>query len=380
MKVFISSLISGMEAERAAAKKAIALFRHQPVMAEDFGARPNSPQVACLSGLRDADAVVLILGSRYGAVQASGLSATHEEYREARGNKSILVFVQEGSPEPAQAALIEEVSGWEQGFFRASFADAEDLGEKVARALHDLELANAAGSVDPGALAQRAITRLPAAERSWSGASLQFALAAGPETSILRPAELESDALAEALQQQALFGRPPLFDRREGSDWRVVDHALVLVQELRQRSNAELRLWGTGDMSMSIPIAQSDSRGFQVVIEEDVAERLAACIAYAAWVLGHVDRTEKVSHVALAARVVSESAMGWRTRAEHAASPTSGSFDGFGQEHERVEPVQLSPATMVRAALTMNAATIAEDLLVLLRRRWKGGNSRVRFV
>ena len=60
MKVFISSLISGMEAERAAAKKAIALFRHQPVMAEDFGARPNSPQVACLSGLRDADAVVLI--------------------------------------------------------------------------------------------------------------------------------------------------------------------------------------------------------------------------------------------------------------------------------------------------------------------------------
>jgi hypothetical protein len=197
---------------------------------------------------------------------------------------------------------------------------------------------------------------------------------------ILRPAELENETLAEALQQQALFGRPPLFDRREGSDWRIDDHALVLGQELRHRSNAEIRLWGTGDMSMSIPIAQPDSRGFQVVIEEDVAERLAACIAYMAWVLGRVDRTEKVSHVALAARVVSESAMGWRTRAEHAASPNSGSFDGFGQEHERVEPVQLSPATIVRAALTMNAPTIAEDLLVLLRRRWKGGNSRVRFV
>lgn len=64
MKVFISSLISGMEAERAAVKRAIEVLGHQPVMAEDFGARASSPQVACLAGLRDADLVVLILGPR----------------------------------------------------------------------------------------------------------------------------------------------------------------------------------------------------------------------------------------------------------------------------------------------------------------------------
>ena len=52
MKVFISSLISGMEEERAAVKRAIELFRHRAVMAEDFGARPSSPQVACLAGVR----------------------------------------------------------------------------------------------------------------------------------------------------------------------------------------------------------------------------------------------------------------------------------------------------------------------------------------
>jgi hypothetical protein len=31
-------------------------------MAEDFGAVPSSPQVACLQGVRQSDIVVLVLG------------------------------------------------------------------------------------------------------------------------------------------------------------------------------------------------------------------------------------------------------------------------------------------------------------------------------
>lgn len=60
MRVFVSSLISGMTAERAAVKRVIELLRHIPVMAEDFGSQPNSPQIACLKGVRSADLVVLI--------------------------------------------------------------------------------------------------------------------------------------------------------------------------------------------------------------------------------------------------------------------------------------------------------------------------------
>ena len=77
MKVFVSSLISGMEAERAAVKDAIETLGHQPLMAEDFGARPSSPQITCLHGVREADVVVLVLGPRYGSRQPSGISATH---------------------------------------------------------------------------------------------------------------------------------------------------------------------------------------------------------------------------------------------------------------------------------------------------------------
>jgi hypothetical protein len=69
-----------MEPFRAGAREAVTQLGHQPVMAEDFGARPMSPQIACLQGVRQSAAVVLILGAAYGAKQASGLSATHEEF------------------------------------------------------------------------------------------------------------------------------------------------------------------------------------------------------------------------------------------------------------------------------------------------------------
>jgi Domain of unknown function (DUF4062) len=68
MKVFISSLITGMDSLRDAAREAVLQLGHEPVMAEDFGARPHSPQVTCLSGVREAGLIIL----------------THEEYREAK--------------------------------------------------------------------------------------------------------------------------------------------------------------------------------------------------------------------------------------------------------------------------------------------------------
>lgn len=106
MKVFVSSLIRGFEEFRGAAADAVTTLGHTPVRAEEFGASPASAQQACLAGVRDADLIVLILGDRYGYPQASGLSATHEEYREARDNSPVLVFIKSGTDvEPAQAAF-----------------------------------------------------------------------------------------------------------------------------------------------------------------------------------------------------------------------------------------------------------------------------------
>lgn len=75
-----------MEPIRGAVREAIEQLGHEPVMADQFVASPNSPQVACLQGLRQSGLVILILGANYGAKQPSGISATHEEYRAAKGH------------------------------------------------------------------------------------------------------------------------------------------------------------------------------------------------------------------------------------------------------------------------------------------------------
>ena len=122
MKIFISSLITGMESLRAAAKEAVLQLGHEPVMAEDFGSRPHSPQIACLDGLRKSGLVILILGEDYGIKQSSGLSATHEEYREAKTRHPVIAFVQEGVQRTGdQVAFLEEVQDWAGGLFRGGF-------------------------------------------------------------------------------------------------------------------------------------------------------------------------------------------------------------------------------------------------------------------
>ena len=119
-------------------------------------------QVACLSGLRQSDVVVLIVGAGYGALQSSGMSATNEEYEEAKGRKFIFAFVQEGvERDPREAEFVDEVQKWESGLFRGGFRTAGELRQGVTRALHDYALANATGPVDQAEMAQRALALLP---------------------------------------------------------------------------------------------------------------------------------------------------------------------------------------------------------------------------
>jgi hypothetical protein len=373
MKVFISSLIGGFEAERAAVKDAIETPGHDAITAETFSARAASPQVACLQGLREADLVVLVLGLRYGAVQPSGISATHEEFREARGRKPVLVFLQTGDAEAAQAAFIEEVSGWQGGQLRAPFATPEELRRQAARALHDYELAHAVAPVDPEKLRARVLELLPDVRLETSNGMLSLAIAAGPTQPVLRPAEIETTALSDALQQQALFGVPPLFERKLGTLAELQRGVLVVHQEQRQGLGASVRLWETGDIIIQLPSGRrTREQSLPAIIEEDVASDLHAAIGYAAWLLQHIDPTEKLTHVALAAQLTGGGYFGWRTRAEHEASPRTGSMSGFGREQERGAAVVLTPAHRVRQALAMDAQRLVEDLLVLLRRQWSG--------
>lgn len=369
MKVFISSLISGFEPFRDAARSAVRSLGHEPVMAEDFGAMAASPQVACLQGLRSADLMVLILGERYGTVPpGSKVSPTHEEYLEARDRKPILLFVQEGvSREPRQVELLRDAQGWGGGLFRAGFRSPEELKEQVIRAVHRFEMAQAVAPLDVPKLRSIADRMLKVAMQtrgSFQGAPrLRVAVAAGPRQRILRPAELESDTLIDAIHQRASFASPRIFDRSFGIETRIEDDALHIGQE----TGARISLDEWGGLELGLPVDRRPRRtyGIDSIIEEDVMREIANAIAFTEWMLEKIDPTQRLTHIAVAARIEAPDHMAWRTQAEQDASPNSATLRMGGQPERAVS------VDRPRGALKFDGRRLAEDLLVPLRRDWK---------
>lgn len=87
MKIFVSSTYRDLKADRAAVSDVLnRIDGVEAVRMEDFFASHHPPIKECLDRLAECDAVVLLLGSRYGTLDAtSGLSVTELEYRKAKG-------------------------------------------------------------------------------------------------------------------------------------------------------------------------------------------------------------------------------------------------------------------------------------------------------
>ena len=140
--MFVSSVVGGYQKYRAVAKCAVSSMGHTPVMMESVAASPDSSQTACLEEVESSDIVLLLMGARYGDVQESGLSATHEEWVHARSiRRKVLVFVEKvDDREPEQQAFVEQVEDWVDGHFRKRFSSPLKLTLKIVGALRRREL------------------------------------------------------------------------------------------------------------------------------------------------------------------------------------------------------------------------------------------------
>lgn len=363
MKMFISSLIRSMEPFRDAAAGAILNLGHSPIRADDFGASTQSPQQACLAEVRESDVMILILGAEYGHTQVSGLSATHEEYREARLSKPVLVFVQDGmEPEAQQADFIREVRAWEAGHFTAGFQDAADLRDKVMRAIYEYALASESLPLDEAQLVDRARSLIPSP--SSSGSNLAVAVAYGPTRSVLRPAELDDETLRSFLMAEALIGAGSVLSPSYGTEASIKGDAIQLTQE---RGPGFISLHEIGDLLVVQPAVEDTSwrTGIAAVIEEDVAERITNALRFSGRVLNEIDSSERLSHVAVAVALSGVGYMPWRTRNEQERSPNSASV---GFRTGEPSPVLLSPPVRKRSALLQQSEELARDFTVRLRR------------
>ncbi len=359
MKVFISSVITGFEAYREAAVAAVRSLGYEIVRAEDFPASTRSPQVACLSGVRESDLVVLVLGERYGLLQPSGQSATKEEYEEAKGRKPLLVFVQEKvTMEPAQLAFRREVEAWQGGRFRKGFVSPSDLQTHVTEAVHRHTLELARGHVDEEEMTLRAGKLLPPAERGHS-AQLALVVAWGPRQQILRPKELDDGALSRELHQAARFGENAIFDEHAATKTSIRGDSLVIEQPGSGFSLDEL-----GSLVVEQPAVSSG--GFTGwLVEEDLVDRLERALRFVNEVVGKIDGTERLTHGAITCALLDAAHVGWKTREELRRQPNSGTLS-MGADQRIV--ASLRPPVRSREQLRHDTRLIAEDLAHLLRR------------
>ena len=155
--MFVSSVVGGYGEYRGVAKAAIESLGHVPVLMEDAAASPDAPQRACLREVENSDVVVLLMGARYGGLQRSRLSATHEEWLHARSiHRKVLIFVEDvGSREAEQQAFVEQVEDWVDGHLRQRFSTPLELFPKIVAATRGLEVELADEEQDP-------VERLPA--------------------------------------------------------------------------------------------------------------------------------------------------------------------------------------------------------------------------
>ena len=367
MMVFVSSVMVGFEEERDAAENAVAALGHVPVRIEDYPAVAGTAQAACLAGVRDADVVVVILGARYGAVQQSGLSATHEEYLEARAIRPVLAFVQQGvSPEPRQADLVAEVQSWEHGDLTAPFVTPVELRDAITHALHRYELGLESGSPDEAQMLTTA-TDLLAIRQATSEPTLGVAVAVGPRRAVLRPSQLESNELGRFLLAEALTGQHAVLTTASGTDLALVGSGI----DLRQSSGPGLvRLDESGNVVVRQPLLRS-RRGVSdiaSIIEEDVREAIRRALLFVANVQQRIDASSRLSHFVVAATVDNASYVPWRTRAEQQASPNTATLS---MRSNAASAVGLNPAIRRRPALIHEVDQISDDLTVQLRRQYR---------
>ncbi len=214
-RIFISSVMCGYENFRDAAGDGIRQAGCKAVRAEDFPAATASPRNSCLDGVRSADAVVLLLGQRYGFVGPSGLAVTEEEYEEARKNHTpILVFLEYGKRDAKQQEFVNKVQGYVDGHWRKVFRNSATLTDLVRGAVLAENLGGA--RLHEGQARNRidALFRLRPPEVS-DAVWLKTVWVTSRDEEIIDPLDLDDAGFIRKVLRLAHECVPPLFDYRE---------------------------------------------------------------------------------------------------------------------------------------------------------------------
>jgi predicted ATPase len=128
LRVFVSSTLQELAAERAAAREAIEQLRMTPVMFET-GARPHPPRALYRAYLEQSDVFVGMYWQRYGWVAPDEeVSGLEDEYRLSAGRPRLLyVKAPAARREPRLAGLLRRIQADDTASYKP-FSDPAELG------------------------------------------------------------------------------------------------------------------------------------------------------------------------------------------------------------------------------------------------------------
>ena len=136
-RVFISSVMSKLAAERLAVAASIRKEGLTAVMFEEFGGRDADPQDAYLAEVDSADIFIGILGRTYGKPLKTRFSATHTEYLHAeKASLRIAMWTAETNErEGPEQSFLDEVRTFH---VVPSYRSVPDLDTQVGQRLRSI--------------------------------------------------------------------------------------------------------------------------------------------------------------------------------------------------------------------------------------------------
>ena len=152
-KIFISSSYLDLIEERNESIDTVDRMSDTKAIAmERFSSDPNPPKNVCLENLEKCDAVILILGSKYGSIDSEeNLSLTEIEYNAAKAlNLPVFLFLKKNDEDnwkpdeedKRKELLISFKKRLDEERNRETFKEVHEIGKKIPLAIHNYELEN----------------------------------------------------------------------------------------------------------------------------------------------------------------------------------------------------------------------------------------------
>lgn len=303
--VFVSSIQSGFEAVRAAAREGIESFGCRALMAETGGAAPASSRDALLGLVERADVLLLIIGARYGEAGASGRSPTEDEFDHARAlGKDILVLVCDSPREPAADAFLSRVQGnWDEGFYAPRFTEPGQVVGLTVRSLRELAERRTGGAAGPDAQARAAELAAGTRREGYgSGSRLRVALVPAGAPLLLDPVRLDDAALIDRLAGS--LRSAGLVTQAEGIEQAVLSDGITMRSTGgRAWLATQAAIANDGAVVAEVDVAADGMLGSSQVDHERVNEAVLGTGRFSQAVWREIDDRGRVRQVAAAVAI-----------------------------------------------------------------------------